>query len=73
MALGLLSFHIPVLWLKPEVDIISRDRGGNYAAAAKKGAPQARAYSRSVSLARAPHRRLFRFLSEKGGVESKDP
>ena len=30
-------------WLRvhPEVDIISRDRGGNYAAAAKKGAPQA--------------------------------
>ena len=30
-------------WLRmhPEVDIVSRDRGGNYAAAAKKGAPQA--------------------------------
>ena len=35
-------------WLRthPEVDIVSRDRGGNYAAAAKKGAPQARAYCR---------------------------
>lgn len=33
-------------WLltHPEIDIISRDRGGEYAAAARKGAPQARAY-----------------------------
>jgi hypothetical protein len=30
MALRLLSFHIPVLWLKPEVDVVSRDRGGCY-------------------------------------------
>jgi transposase len=30
-------------WLRahPEVDVVSRDRGGDYAAAAKKGAPQA--------------------------------
>ena len=30
-------------WLltHPEIDVISRDRGGEYAAAAKKGAPQA--------------------------------
>jgi transposase len=41
MALRLLSFHIPALWLKPEVEIVSRDRGGESAAAAKKGAPQA--------------------------------
>ncbi len=41
MALRLLLFHIPVLWLKPEIDVISRDRGGEYAAAARKGAPQA--------------------------------
>jgi transposase len=35
-------------WLRrhPEVEIVSRDRGGDYAAAAKKGAPQARAYCR---------------------------
>lgn len=32
-------------WLRshPEVEIVSRDRGGDYASAAKKGAPQARA------------------------------
>jgi len=32
-------------WLRthPEVEVVSRDRGGDYAAAAKKGAPQARA------------------------------
>jgi len=31
------------VWLRshPEVEIVSRDRGGDYAAAAKKGAPQA--------------------------------
>jgi transposase len=31
------------VWLRahPEVNIVSRDRGGNYAAATKKGAPQA--------------------------------
>jgi transposase len=41
MALRRLSFHIPVLWLKPEIDIVSRDRSSEYAAAIKKGAPQA--------------------------------
>jgi transposase len=40
-------------WLRthPEVNIVSRDRGGDYAAAAKKGAPQARAYCRQIPLA----------------------
>jgi hypothetical protein len=41
MALRLLSFHIPVLWLKPEVDVVSRDRGGDYAAAARRAVPGA--------------------------------
>ena len=42
MALCLLSFHIPVHWLKPEIELVSRDRGGDYASAAATGAPQAR-------------------------------
>ncbi len=38
-----LPFATAEAWLRthPEVDIVSRDRGGEYAAAAKKGAPQA--------------------------------
>jgi transposase len=38
-------------WLgaHPEVEIVSRDRGGEYAAAARKGAPQARAYCGPLS------------------------
>ena len=41
MALRLLSFHIPVLWLKPDITVVSRDRGSGYAKAAMLGAPQA--------------------------------
>jgi transposase len=41
MALRLLSFHISVLWLKPGVKVISRDRGGIYAEAAREAAPLA--------------------------------
>src|SRR5216684_4062156 len=41
MALRLLSFHISVLWLKHDIEVISRDRGTEYALAATLGAPQA--------------------------------
>src|SRR5713226_7064841 len=42
MALRLLSFHIPVHWLKPEIDLVSRDRGKIFREAATGGAPQAK-------------------------------
>ena len=41
MAADAFSFHITVLWLKPEVEIVSRDRGGVYIDGATWGAPQA--------------------------------
>src|SRR5229473_7586139 len=41
MALRLLSFRMPVLWLKLTVQIVSRDRSYEYGAAIRKGAPQA--------------------------------
>src|SRR2546428_11470508 len=41
MAADAFSFHITVLWLKPEVDIVSRDRGKEFTKAATMGAPQA--------------------------------
>ncbi len=45
MAPHLLPFLIPVLWLKPTIDTISRDGSSEYASAMKKGAPQAREVS----------------------------
>ena len=42
MAADAFSSHITVLWLKPEIEVVSRDRAEDYAAAARKGAPQAR-------------------------------
>ncbi len=42
MPLRRLSFHIPVLWLKPGVKLISRDWAGVYAQVAKRGAPRAK-------------------------------
>jgi hypothetical protein len=41
MAADAFSFHITVLWLKPGVQIISRDRGGAFADGARQGAPHA--------------------------------
>jgi len=37
----LVAGHFPRQWLKPEIKLVSRDRGGDYAAAARQGAPQA--------------------------------
>jgi len=41
MAADAFSFHITVLWLKPSVEIVSRDRGTTYADGASRGAPHA--------------------------------
>jgi transposase len=41
MAADAFSFHITVLWLKPGVEVIGRDRAGTYAQGARKGAPTA--------------------------------
>jgi transposase len=62
-------------WLltHPEIDVISRDRGGEYAAAAKKGAPQAQQIAdkfhilvRRIGACLDPFRR-------KEGLRAKDP
>jgi transposase len=49
-------------WLlaHPEIEVVSRDLGGEYAAAAKKGAPQARARCRQISSAAQPAREAQR-------------
>jgi transposase len=65
MALGRLSFHIPVLWLKPEVKIIARDRSGTYADAARRGAPQATQVSDRFHLLVNLHSALIRLFDRK--------
>ncbi len=37
MAADAFSFHITVLWLKPEIEIVSRDRGEDYASVQIEG------------------------------------
>jgi transposase len=54
-------------WLRthPEVDIVSRDRGGNYAAAAKKGAPQAQQIADRFHLLKNLRERLKEVMDRK--------
>ncbi len=54
-------------WLRihPEVDIVSRDRGGNYAAAAKKGAPQAQQIADRFHLLKNLRERLKELMDRK--------
>ena len=54
-------------WLRthPEVEIVSRDRGGNYAAAAKKGAPQAQQVADKFHLLKNLRDELKDFLARK--------
>src|SRR6266480_2368813 len=65
MAPHLLPFLILVLWLKPEVEIVSRDRGGDYAAAAKKGAPQAQQVADRFHLLKNLRERLKELMDRK--------
>ena len=54
-------------WLRthPEVEIVSRDRGGNYAAAAKKGAPQAQQVADKFHVLKNLRDELKDFLARK--------
>ncbi len=54
-------------WLRahPEVEIVSRDRGGNYAAAAKKGVPQAQQVADKFHLLKNLRDKLKDFLARK--------
>src|SRR5256714_2885585 len=54
-------------WLRahPEVDIVSRDRGGEYAAAARKGAPQAQQIADRFHLLKNLRERLKEVMDRK--------
>jgi transposase len=54
-------------WLRthPEVNIVSRDRGGDYAAAARKGAPQAQQIADRVHLLKNLRERLKEVMDRK--------
>jgi transposase len=54
-------------WLRthPEVEIVSRDRGGEYAAAAKKGAPQAQQIADRFHLLKNLRERLKELMDRK--------
>jgi transposase len=54
-------------WLRahPEVDIVSRDRGGEYAAAARKGAPQAQQLADRFHLLKNLRERLKEVMDRK--------
>lgn len=54
-------------WLRthPEVEIVSRDRGGDYAAAARKGAPQAQQIADRFHLVKNVRERLKELMDRK--------
>src|SRR5436309_11252211 len=54
-------------WLRthPEVEVVSRDRGGDYAAAAKKGAPQAQQVADRFHLLKNLRERLKELMDRK--------
>ncbi len=55
------------IWLRrhPEVEVVSRDRGGDYAAAAKKGAPQAQQVADRFHLLQNLRERLKEVMDRK--------
>lgn len=61
------STETVVAWLRahPEVEIVSRDRGTEYAAAARKGAPQARQIADRFHLLKNLRERLKEFMDRK--------
>ena len=65
MALCLLSFHIPVLWLKPEIEVVSRDRAGAYADAVKRALPHATQIADRYHLVQNLRDHLQQFLDRK--------
>jgi transposase len=62
-------------WLltHPEIDVISRDPGRRVCGSRKERRSSSSADCGQIPPGGAPHRRLFRSLSEKGGVESERP
>ncbi len=65
MAPRLLSFHIPVLWLKPEIDVVSRDRASAYADAVKRALPHAIQVADRYHLVQNLREHLQRLLDRK--------
>ena len=61
------STETVAVWLRehPEVDIVSRDRGGEYAAAARKGAPQAQQIADRFHLLKNLRERLKELMDRK--------
>jgi transposase len=61
------STETVIAWLRahPEVEIVSRDRGTEYAAAARKGAPQARQIADRFHLLKNLRERLKEFMDRK--------
>lgn len=57
-------------WLRthPEVEVVSRDRGGEYAAAASKGAPQAQQVADKFHIVKNLRDRLKELMARKQKV-----
>src|SRR2546427_9871170 len=65
MAADAFSFHITVLWLKPEVQVVSRDRASAYADAVKRALPHATQVADRYHLVQNLREHLQQFLDRK--------